>query len=184
MSSNSKPNGMCGQATRCTSSSARSPATACRGKFTSAHRTTRKAGWPEPSRRRFGSRHRRNNPKHRNQNHRRPRSGDAIETRGILLRRENSGCRVNKSPEKSLDTGWLLRDKNHNSAATLNRFMKSIVVSKSLVVASGLFLSTAIPMFGQVLYYGDDFDAGTSGASWTALLSHADASANFAFDYS
>src|SRR5215510_7044348 len=33
------------------------------------------------------------------------------------------------------------------------------------------------------LFYSDDFDAGTSGGSWTAVLSHADASANFAFDY-
>jgi len=61
--------------------------------------------------------------------------------------------------------------------------MKSLIVSKSLLISGGLFLSTLAPTFGQVLYYGDDFDAGTSGSSWTALLSHADASANFAFDY-
>jgi hypothetical protein len=32
--------------------------------------------------------------------------------------------------------------------------------------------------------FSDNFDAGTSAGSWTAILSHADASANFAFNYS
>lgn len=31
--------------------------------------------------------------------------------------------------------------------------------------------------------YTDDFDAGTSASGWSAVLSHADASANFALDY-
>ncbi len=35
---------------------------------------------------------------------------------------------------------------------------------------------------GQILF-SDNFDAGTSGSSWTAKLSAADAVANFAFDY-
>lgn len=53
---------------------------------------------------------------------------------------------------------------------------------RRLVVAGVLALSAA-NLRAQILYQ-DDFDAGTSGSSWTAQLSASDAVANFAFDYS
>jgi hypothetical protein len=49
------------------------------------------------------------------------------------------------------------------------------------IVAGTLGLCTA-NLQAQILFQ-DDFDAGTSGSSWTARLSGADAVANFAFDY-
>lgn len=50
-----------------------------------------------------------------------------------------------------------------------------------LTVASSV-LSASVNSFAQITYQ-DNFDAGTSVSAWTAVLSHADASANFAFDY-
>ena len=51
------------------------------------------------------------------------------------------------------------------------------------ITSVGLLILTASVTHGQVLF-SDNFDAGTSAATWTPRLSHADASANFAFDYS
>jgi len=50
-------------------------------------------------------------------------------------------------------------------------------------IACGMAFAAATTTQAQVLYQ-DDFDAGTSGSSWTARLSDADAVADFAFDYS
>ena len=56
------------------------------------------------------------------------------------------------------------------------------MISKHVVpLAGGLLLAFLSPANAQV--FSDNFDAGTSGSSWTAVLSHADASANFAFNY-
>ncbi|NOS70225.1 MAG: hypothetical protein HOP33_09870 [Verrucomicrobia bacterium] len=51
-----------------------------------------------------------------------------------------------------------------------------------LTVVGFVMCASAKSSFGAVLYQ-DNFDAGTSAGAWTAVLSHADASANFAFDY-
>ncbi|HEY9171699.1 MAG TPA: hypothetical protein VI136_05385, partial [Verrucomicrobiae bacterium] len=56
---------------------------------------------------------------------------------------------------------------------TLNCFQIGL---SSLILAGGSAL-------GQIVFQ-DNFDLGTSGSAWTAKLSHADAFANFAFDYS
>jgi hypothetical protein len=48
-------------------------------------------------------------------------------------------------------------------------------------LSGGLLLAVLSAANAQV--YSDNFDAGTSGASWTAMLSHADASVNYAYDY-
>ena len=57
---------------------------------------------------------------------------------------------------------------------TLSSLQISLVSSSLLVAGSAL---------GQIVFQ-DSFDLGTSGSAWTAKLSHADAFANFAFDYS
>lgn len=38
--------------------------------------------------------------------------------------------------------------------------------------------------FGATILYSDNFDAGTSASGWTAVQSHANSFANFAYDYS
>lgn len=53
---------------------------------------------------------------------------------------------------------------------------------QSLAIAS-LMLVSPTGIFAQILY-SDNFDAGTSAGSWTAAQSHANAFANFAYDYS
>ena len=58
--------------------------------------------------------------------------------------------------------------------------MKNLSFIRLTVVSS--VLSFGLNAFGAVTFQ-DNFDAGTSGSAWTAVLSHADASANFAFDY-
>lgn len=55
---------------------------------------------------------------------------------------------------------------------------KSKLIGATLGVAA-LVLQSAT---AQVVY-SDNFDAGTSASGWTASLSHADASANFAYNY-
>lgn len=52
---------------------------------------------------------------------------------------------------------------------------KSLALIGSALVAHGAF--------GAVLY-SDNFDAGTSASGWTAVQSHANSFANFAYDYS
>jgi len=55
---------------------------------------------------------------------------------------------------------------------------------KTNIFAGALALSLYGPSIAlSQIVYQDDFDAGTSGGTWTAVLSHADASASFAFDY-
>lgn len=56
--------------------------------------------------------------------------------------------------------------------------MKTIALGFSLITGVAL-----IPLSAQVVF-NDNFDAGTSAASWTARLSHADAFADFAYNYS
>lgn len=61
--------------------------------------------------------------------------------------------------------------------------MKMSLLGKVTFVMGAALLVASNPTSAQTLF-SDNFDAGTSGSSWTAVLSHADASASFAFDYS
>lgn len=57
-------------------------------------------------------------------------------------------------------------------------------MNRSPFATSALSLWLLATVLPAAVVYQDDFDAGTSGAGWTANLSHTDASADFAFDYS
>lgn len=54
---------------------------------------------------------------------------------------------------------------------------------QTLPIVAGILGVSVASLQAQILFQ-DNFDAGTSGAAWTAKLSGADAVANFAFDYS
>ena len=57
--------------------------------------------------------------------------------------------------------------------------MKTLPLCLSIFGSAVLVAQSSL---GQIVY-SDNFDAGTSAGSWTAVLSHADAFANFAYDY-
>lgn len=57
--------------------------------------------------------------------------------------------------------------------------MKTLPLTLSLVGSAALMAQSS---FGQL--FTDNFDAGTSGSGWAAVLSHSDAAVNYAYDYS
>lgn len=60
--------------------------------------------------------------------------------------------------------------------------MKNLPLKTLSVLGSAALLAQS--SFGATILYSDNFDAGTSASGWTAVQSHANSFANFAYDYS